>query len=407
MGLSSSIILPVFIANVACSFHFLYLLAVSLAALTRKRKPATEGVARSRFKIVIPAHDEELGITATVKSCQSQDYPEELYEIIVIADNCHDSTAALAGRAGANVIERHDDFNRSKGYALRFLFDHLEQSGEMDRTDAIVVIDSDTVVDATLLRGFARRLEEGHDWIQAYDTVSNYLATWRTRQLAYSFSLINGVRLLGQNALGLSAGLCGNGMCMSIRGLRRRPWQTYGLVEDLEYSWQLRVQGETIVFAPEVACYAAMPVHCGTAASDQRRRWEFGRKLVKQKMLGPLFRTRHLGLLKKAASILELTMPTTVFLINLFFGLAMVNLLISSLARSEGVLIRTLPCFTCFQALCLLAYGISPFFLFPISWRVLSSLVYYPYYTSWKALTWFRGAPGRWVRTERQEQTTH
>jgi cellulose synthase/poly-beta-1,6-N-acetylglucosamine synthase-like glycosyltransferase len=407
MELSSSIILLVFIANVAFSFHFLYLLAVSLAAHTRRRKPVAEGVARSRFKIVIPAHDEELGITDTVRSCQAQDYPKDLFELIVIADNCLDSTAALAGRAGATVIERHDDLNRSKGHALRFLFDRLEKSGEMDRTDSLVIIDSDTVVDAALLRGFASRLEEGHDWIQAYDTVSNPDASWRTRQLAYSFSLINGVRLLGQNALGLSASLCGNGMCMSIRGLRRRPWQTYGLVEDLEYSWQLRVQGEMIVFAPEVACYAAMPTHCGSAASNQRRRWEFGRKVVKRQMLGPLLRTRQLGLLKKLASILELTMPTTVFLVNLFLGLAVVNLLISSLARSELVLIRTLPYFTCFQALCLVVYGISPFFLFPISWRVLASLVYFPYYTSWKVLTWFRGSPQKWVRTERQEQTTH
>jgi len=407
MKLSSSMILLVFLANVAFSFHFLYLLAVSLAALTRRRKPVSEGVARTRFKIVIPAHDEELGITATVRSCQAQDYPQDLFELIVIADNCLDTTAALAGQAGARVVERHDDSNRSKGHALRFLFDRLEKSGEMDQADALVIIDSDTVVDAGLLRGFANRLEEGHDWIQAYNTVSNHDASWRTRLLAYSFSLINGVRLLGQNALGLSAGLCGNGMCMSIRGLRRHPWRTYGLVEDLEYSWQLRVQGEMIVFAPEVACYATMPTHCGSAASNQRGRWEFGRKLLKQRMLGPLLRTRQLGLFKKIAYLLELTMPTTVFLVNLFLGMALVNLLISSLARSGLTLIRILPYFTFFQAVCLIVYGISPFLLLPISWRVLPSLVYFPYYTSWKALTWLRGSPRKWVRTERQEQTTH
>jgi cellulose synthase/poly-beta-1,6-N-acetylglucosamine synthase-like glycosyltransferase len=406
MELSSSIILLVFFANVAFSFHFLYLLAVSLAAHARRRLPLTEGAARARFKIVIPAHNEELGITETVKSCQAQDYPEDLFELIVIADNCLDSTAALARRAGATVVERSDDRNRSKGHALRFLFDRLETSGEMENTDAFVIIDSDTVVDAVLLRGFANRLEEGHDWIQAYDTVSNHDATWRTRQLAYSFSLINGVRFLGQNALGLSAGLCGNGMCMSVRGLRRHPWRTCGLIEDIEYSWQLRVQGEMIVFAPEVACYATMPTHCGSAASNQRRRWEFGRKALKQNMLGPLLRSRQLGLLKKLAYLLELTMPTTVFLINLFLGMALVNLLVFSLARSESSLIKILPCVTCFQAICLLVYGISPFFLFPISWRVLSSVVYFPYYTSWKALNWLRGSPRAWVRTERQKQTT-
>lgn len=406
MKLPSSSILLVFIANVAFSFHFLYLLAVSLAAHTMRRKPVSEGVARSRFKIVIPAHDEEQGITDTVRSCLAQDYPKDLFEVVVIADNCLDSTAALAGRAGATVVERQDDLNRSKGHALRFLFDRLEKSGEMDRTDALVIIDSDTVVDAALLRGFAGRLEEGHDWIQAYDTVSNWDESWRTRLLTYSFSLINGVRLLGQNALGLSASLCGNGMCMSSRGLRRRPWQTYGLVEDLEYSWQLRAQGEMIVFAPEVACYAAMPAHGGSAASNQRRRWEFGRKVIKRQMLGSLLRTRQLGLLNKAASILELTMPTTVFLVNLFLGLALGNLLMSSLAPPESVLAATLLYFTYFQAICLVVYGISPFFLFSISWRVLSSLVYFPFYTTWKVLTWFRGSPQKWVRTDRKKRSS-
>ena len=48
----------------------------------------------------------------------------------------------------------------------------------------------------------------------------------------------------------------------------------------------------------------------------------------------------------------------------------MVNLLISSMGRSELALIRTLP-LTCVQAICLLVYGISPFFLFPISGRAV------------------------------------
>ena len=49
-----------------------------------------------------------------------------------------------------------------------------------------------------------------------------------------------------RDALGSSAGFKGNGMCFSTRGLRRRPWRCYGLVEDMEYSWTLRVAGEKI-----------------------------------------------------------------------------------------------------------------------------------------------------------------
>ena len=70
--------------------------------------------------------------------------------------------------------------------------------------------------------------------------------------MTYAFSLFNGVMPLGQNALGTSAAFKGNGMCFSTRGLRRRPWKSYGLVEDMEYSWTLRIAGEKIAFQPEL-----------------------------------------------------------------------------------------------------------------------------------------------------------
>ena len=82
--------------------------------------------------------------------------------------------------------------------------------------------------------------------------------SWRTRLMTYAFSMFNGVMQSGQNALGSSAGFKGNGMCFSTRGLRRRPWKSYGLVEDMEYSWTLRVAGEKILFVPDVAVYGAM-----------------------------------------------------------------------------------------------------------------------------------------------------
>ncbi len=137
---------------------------------------------------------------------------------------------------------------KSKGYAIEFLLDSLGRSGELDSLDAVVIVDADTTIDPNLLRSFDQALRRGHDWIQAYYTVANPDQSWRTRLMTYAFSMFNGVMQLGQNALGSSAGFKGNGMCFSTRGLRRRPWKSYGLVEDMEYSWTLRVAGEKILF---------------------------------------------------------------------------------------------------------------------------------------------------------------
>ena len=89
--------------------------------------------------MAVPAGDKELGIIDTVEKLWGEDYPKELFEVIVIADNCLDFPP-LHGRPGWSNRHRgraHDDLNRSKGHALRFLFDRLEESGEMDQTDAI------------------------------------------------------------------------------------------------------------------------------------------------------------------------------------------------------------------------------------------------------------------------------
>jgi cellulose synthase/poly-beta-1,6-N-acetylglucosamine synthase-like glycosyltransferase len=156
------------------------------------------------------------------------------------------------------------------------LSDQITQTGQIDRLDAVVIIDADTVVDPNLLMGFADYLDRGNDWVQAFDTVANSDESWRTRLMTYSFGLINGVLLLGQTALGLSGGFRGKGMCFSTRGLGRFPWRSFGLVEDLEHSWYLRMAGEKIGFAPEISVHATMIADGGIAAANQRIRWESG-----------------------------------------------------------------------------------------------------------------------------------
>ena len=70
--------------------------------------------ARARFLIVIPAHDEESGVGLTVASCRASAYPESLFGVLVIADNCSDRTAEVAADAGTRVVSRFDPDTRVK-----------------------------------------------------------------------------------------------------------------------------------------------------------------------------------------------------------------------------------------------------------------------------------------------------
>ena len=230
--------------------------------------------------------------------------------MVVIADNCSDQTARLAAGAGARVVERFDDEKKSKGFAIGYLIELLERTGGSARLDALVFVDADTIVDRDLLRAFDVDLTSGHDWVQAYYTVKNADASWRTRLMTYALSLFNGVMPLGKTRLGVGSALYGNGMCFSVRGLRRVPWECHGLVEDMEYAWNIRLAGEKIEFEPGVSVRAAMIASGGKASAGQRRRWEYGRRQVRSTFLGPLLCSERLGVWKKVLSLLELTIPT-------------------------------------------------------------------------------------------------
>ena len=104
--------------------YFSFVLAMSCAAVFLGKRNADRpgtGMGRpsplSRFLVVIPARDEELVMAETVLSATALDYPAELFQVLVIADNCSDGTADRARAAGARVIERFDAAKMSKGYA--------------------------------------------------------------------------------------------------------------------------------------------------------------------------------------------------------------------------------------------------------------------------------------------------
>ena len=90
------------------------------------------------------AHNEEAVVGELVKNLRSLDYPDELYDIFVVADNCTDKTAEVASAAGANVHERFNKEEVGKGYAMGWMFDRVEK---MDRKyDAFLIFDADNLV---------------------------------------------------------------------------------------------------------------------------------------------------------------------------------------------------------------------------------------------------------------------
>jgi 1,2-diacylglycerol 3-beta-glucosyltransferase len=151
-----------------------YLFVLTLLSGRRAVPPAPPP--RLRFDIIVPAHDEEGGIAATVESLLALDYPEALRHVVVVADNCTDATAERARAARAKVLVRTDVGKRGKGYALEYAFSQSLSDGW---ADAVVVVDADSEVSPNLLRAFSSRIEAGAPAVQAFYGVRNPAASWR------------------------------------------------------------------------------------------------------------------------------------------------------------------------------------------------------------------------------------
>jgi GT2 family glycosyltransferase len=377
---------------VACG----YLLLLTLLS---GDKPAPARVTpRLKFDIIVPAHNEEAGIARTVTNLSAMDYPAALRRILVVADNCSDSTADRAREAGATVLVRHDTEKRGKGFALAHAFEHSLKDGF---ADAVVVVDADTEVSPHLLHSFGLRLEAGAQAIQAHYGVLNPHASWRTRLMTIALALFHKVRSLGRERLGVSCGLRGNGMCFSHRVIREVPHDAFSIVEDLEYGIRLGRKGYRVHYAWEAEVLGEM-VSSEKAARSQRRRWEGGRWAMTKQFGVPLL---FESLRKRDGVLLDLAMDLLVPPLSyVVLGAVAVAMAAGALSAWQGqVALSAYAAAFCVGSLGL--YVLRGWWVSGMGARGLLDLMRAPFYVFWKVWLMVAGPrdkKGEWVRTTRE-----
>ena len=374
---------------------------VLLTLLSKRVAPIAYPAPRLRFDIVVPAHNEETVIAATIRSLLAVDYPRSLYRLIVVADNCDDRTAECARAACALVLERRNAGERGKGYALA----HAYAASLADAfADVVVVVDADTVVSPNLLAAIGARVAQGADAVQADYGVRNVHSAWRTRLMAIAFTCFHQVRSLARERLGLSCGLRGNGMAFTCALLRRVPHDAFSVVEDLEYGIQLGYAGIRVAYAGEAHVLGDMPASSRTARS-QRDRWEGGRRTIARMHAAGLLRA---ALARRDLVLLDLAIDLLVPSLSTLLAASVAGAAISVLALRHGY--PAVPAVVLWSsALFALAIHVSRgCVLAGTGARVVVDLMLVPGYVLWKlAMRWrpSRSARGEWVRTSRASES--
>ncbi|MET0143885.1 MAG: glycosyltransferase family 2 protein [Ilumatobacteraceae bacterium] len=251
------------------------------ATAVRWRRPrastAAAGRARRRFAVLVPAHDEAQVIAETLGALQRVEYPDDRYEVHVLADHCSDGTAAIARSLGACVHEIDGEL-RGKGPALAGAIARLtdpELVSDDDPLGAIVVVDADTIVAPGFLLALDAAFEAGADAVQGHYRVLEPGGSTGAALRAAALASRHHLRPLARTTLGASSGLYGNGMAFTPRLLAGRKWSNH-LTEDIELQQELLLDGTCVAYAPDAVVEAAMPATL-EGATTQNERWERGR----------------------------------------------------------------------------------------------------------------------------------
>lgn len=250
-----------------------YLILSFFGFSTKKITNAVQCKPQKKFALIVAAHNEELVIAQIIESLKNIDYPKELYDIFVIADNCSDNTAIIAGSCGAKVFERNIPQKKGKGYALEWMFKKICRMNA--KYDAAAVFDADNLVSRNFLKEMNCRLCSGYRVVQGYIDSKNPIDSWITQSYSISFWTANRLFQLSRHNLGLSNQIGGTGFCVDMNTIKQIGWGTACLTEDLEFTCKLVLNGHKVGWAHKAVVYDEKPITL-RQSWKQRKRWMQG-----------------------------------------------------------------------------------------------------------------------------------
>lgn len=261
------------IFQIAVFIVLFYYLALSVFGLFGRIEKNEVQSPEKKFALIIAAHNEEAVIGKIIESMNRLDYPKDLYDVFVIADNCTDDTAAVARECGANVFERVDRNKRGKGYALEWMFDKIFK---MDKKyDAVGVFDADNLVSPNFLTEMNAQMLKGFKVVQGYIDSKNPHDSWISESYSVSFWASNRLFQLARTRLGLTNQIGGTGFVVDTALLKELGWGATCLTEDLEFTCRLVLSGNKVGWAHHARVYDEKPLTL-KQSWNQRKRWMQG-----------------------------------------------------------------------------------------------------------------------------------
>ncbi len=238
---------------------------------TRKFKPAKKN---HKYAIVIAARNEEKVIGNLLDSIKKQDYPKELLTIFVVADNCTDKTAEIARKNGAICYERFDNEHKTKGFALQYLFERIEEDYGRMSFEGYFVFDADNLLKKDYISRMNDAFDSGEKMVTSYRNIKNIDENWITMSFAVHWLRTIRQYHRARSVLRLATNIQGTGYLFASEVVRDG-WKYTSLTEDRGLTADAVAQGYRISYQDAAEFYDEQSPNY-KVAFNQKLRWSKG-----------------------------------------------------------------------------------------------------------------------------------
>ena len=248
---------------------------------TRKFKPTKK---KHKYAILIAARNEKYVIGNLLDSIKKQDYPSDLLTTFVVADNCTDNTAEIARKHGAICYERFDDEHKTKGFALEYLLDRIEEDYGRMSFEGYFIFDADNLLNQNYITKMNDAFDSGEKIITSYRNTKNFDENWIAS--TYALHWIRSIRMnhRARSVLRLATNIQGTGFLFASE-IVKDGWHYTSLTEDRALTADAVAQGYQITYQDEAEFFDEQPISLKVALR-QRLRWSKGH-LMAFKETGP------------------------------------------------------------------------------------------------------------------------
>lgn len=304
------------IAAILLTLSIVFFLEVALAHLPARQLKRSDRLPNTI--VIVPAHNEGENLRPTLDDLLAAQWPG--MEVLVVADNCDDDTAAISREYNVNTIERNNPDQRGKGYALQYGIDHVRSKPP----EFVIFVDADSRFKPDTLRNLVQAAAMAQRPVQSlYKMNVPAEAPSKARISQFAWTVMNEVRMRGLSRFANVTRFTGVGLAASWPVISSFRFGSDAITEDHELTFELAKRRLAPVFDPTLLIESDFPI--GTEAEiSQRARWERGSlNVLTKRGVSGLFSGTVTGNIQLAAISLDALLPPLVLFAGLLAGAAM------------------------------------------------------------------------------------